>query len=62
MNARQDSKEFWRALLAYSAWASTVTCIAVSSSSTKVSQPNNRDEIATDMEQSWKDVEDDING
>lgn len=45
-------------MLADSGRPSTVTCIAVSSGSTSLSQSNNRDGSATDADQSWKDVED----
>jgi hypothetical protein len=58
MNGRKDKKEFGRVLLADSGREWTVICAAVSSGSIKASQSNNGDGIATDMNQSCKDVED----
>jgi hypothetical protein len=54
MYGRKNSKEFGQVMLADSGRPSTVTCEAVS----RGSQSNNRDRSATDMDQSWKDVED----
>jgi hypothetical protein len=58
MCGRKNSRELGRVMLADSGRPSTVTCVAVSSGSINLSQTNNQDKIATEMDQSWKDVED----